>query len=71
MHWLLYIINEIEFIILNMNQSKLLFLSFNQDQKCFACGTESGFKIFNAYPFKDNFKRGFEIIRIEWRHRYC
>jgi len=33
--------------------NQILFTSFNQNQGCFACGTESGFKIFNSYPFKD------------------
>lgn len=35
----------------------ILFTSFNQNQGCFACGTESGFKIFNSCPFKDSHNR--------------
>ncbi len=40
--------------------SKILDICFNQDQGCFAIGTDKGFKIFNAYPFKDTFKRDFD-----------
>jgi WD40 repeat protein len=43
-------------------QDEILYVSFNQDQGCFACGTQKGFKIFNSYPFKDTFKRGRFII---------
>ena len=39
------------------SSNQILFTSFNQNQGCFACGTESGFKIFNSFPFKDSHKR--------------
>ena len=37
---------------------EMLIVTFNQDQTCFSCGTEKGFKIFNTHPLKDTFKRG-------------
>ncbi len=40
--------------------NKILDISFNQDQGCFAISTEKGFRIFNSYPFKDTFQRDFD-----------
>lgn len=39
---------------------ELLYVSFNQDYGCFACGTESGFIIFNCEPQKERFRRDFK-----------
>ena len=39
--------------------SDLLYVGFNQDHGCFACGTDSGFIIFNSDPFKETFRRDF------------
>eukprot|EP01098_Paradermamoeba_levis_P005487 TRINITY_DN2309_c0_g1_i1.p1 TRINITY_DN2309_c0_g1~~TRINITY_DN2309_c0_g1_i1.p1 ORF type:complete len:347 (-),score=92.35 TRINITY_DN2309_c0_g1_i1:407-1447(-) len=38
----------------------LLYVSFNQDYGCFACGTEKGFLIFNCEPLKERFRREFD-----------
>lgn len=39
---------------------RILDISFNQDQGCFAVSTENGFSIYNSYPFKDTFQRNFD-----------
>jgi len=41
-------------------RNRILDISFNQDQGCFAISTEQGFRIFNSYPFKDTFHRDFD-----------
>ena len=37
----------------------VLYCGFNQDQGCLACGTDSGFRIFNCDPFKQTYRRDF------------
>jgi len=44
----------------NTEKDEILYVGFNQDQGCFACGTEKGFKIFNTIPYKDTFHREFD-----------
>ena len=48
----------------NSNMDTILSISFNQDASCFAAGTERGFRIFNTFPYKDNFERGRNFIYI-------
>ena len=59
-------INEVK-----TNNNKILYLSFNQDNSCFAIATENGFHIFETFPFKNKYERkmGGGIGQIEMLYR--
>jgi WD repeat-containing protein 45 len=39
--------------------NELLFVAFNQDSSCFACGSVDGFSVHNVHPFRETFRRVF------------
>ncbi|KAK1264445.1 Autophagy-related protein 18c [Acorus gramineus] len=56
----------------NVDETELLSVSWNQDYKCFAAGTNQGFRIYGCEPFKETFRRdlksgGFGIIEMLFR----
>ncbi|XP_071697782.1 autophagy-related protein 18a-like [Rutidosis leptorrhynchoides] len=44
----------------NFSPISLHHVSFNQDNGCFACGINQGFRIYNCDPFREIFRRDFE-----------
>ena len=49
--------NETTGSMISNGEDTILYCTFNQDSSCLAIGTERGFRIYNTYPFKDNFER--------------
>eukprot|EP01041_Mallomonas_annulata_P005572 gene5572-11221_t len=52
--------------------NELLYVGFNQDNGCFACGTDSGFRIYAVDPFRETFNRvfangGISIVEMLFR----
>lgn len=50
----------------------LMHVGFNQDYGCFACGTASGFRVYNCEPFRETFRRelnndGISIVEMLFR----
>lgn len=50
-------------MVTTQKKDSILYVGFNQDQGCFAVGTQKGFKIYNTKPFKDQFVRG-KLIEV-------
>jgi len=54
-----------------ITQEEILFLTFNQDQECFVCGTNYGFKIYKTHPLKQTLIRdlggGIALIELLYK----
>jgi len=42
------------------SRDEVLYISFNQDNSCFAVGTDGGFRIYNADPYREIYRRNFK-----------